>query len=177
MISILTWISIFAGALLVLLLLISIIGGLDIDVDIDTGGTDIGADSGGVGILKGFLTFISVGSWVAKICLDTGQGSFLATVIAICCGILAFVILNYLFKYLLKNEESVNWKMEDTIFQKGEVYLRIPEGGEGIVIIDVKGARREFKAKSFTSEALSTGTPIVVMEIEGEKVVVRRQDL
>jgi len=58
MITLLTRISIFAGGKLILLFLLSLLRGSDLDVDI--GSTEVDADAGGLGLIKGFLTFISV---------------------------------------------------------------------------------------------------------------------
>jgi len=49
MITLLTWISIFAGGLLILLFLLSLLGGFDLDVDI--GSTEVDADAGGLGLI------------------------------------------------------------------------------------------------------------------------------
>jgi len=69
MITILTWVSIIAGGILILMMLLSIIGGLDLDLDVDIGSTDVETDAGGLGVIKGFLTFVSVSSWIIKVLL------------------------------------------------------------------------------------------------------------
>ena len=171
MIAVLTWVSIIAGGILVLLLLLSLLGGLDIDVDIDTGGeTDTSA--GGIGLMKGALTFVSVSSWVMKILMVGQQGKTLSIVVGVLSGIFAFALLNYLFKALLKNEENVNWEMRDALFQRGTTYLKIPAGGEGIVQVDIRGATRELKAKSNSGEEIKTGESIVVVDIFNEFAIV-----
>jgi len=179
MITVLTWVSIITGGVLVLLLLLSLIGGLDLDldVDIDLGEADVETDAGGLGLIKGFLTFISVSSWMVKILLVGDKHPGVAIGIGIACGLLALALLHYLLKALLKNESNVNWSMKDALFQKGEVYLRIPgEVGNGIVYVDVNGARRELKAKSFDSKDIKTGATIVVMDIDGEFALVRSEE-
>ena len=170
MIAILTWVSIIAGGILVLLLLLSLLGGLDIDVDIDNGDTDTSA--GGIGLMKGALTFISVSSWVMKVLMVGQQGKTLSIVIGVLSGILAFALLNYLLKALLKNEENVNWKMSDALFQRGTTYLRIPAGGEGIVQVDIRGASRELKAKSKSGQEIKTGESVVVVDTIKEFAIV-----
>ena len=71
MITTLTWVSIITGGILILLMLISLISGLDLDMDLDLemGSTDIETDAGGIGVIKGLLVFVSVTSWVIKIFL------------------------------------------------------------------------------------------------------------
>lgn len=172
MISILTWVSIVAGGILVLLLLLSLLGGLDIDVDIETDGGDTDTSAGGIGLMKGALTFVSVSSWVMKVLMVGQQGKTLSIVVGVLSGILAFALLNYLLKALLKNEENVNWKVSDALFQRGTTYLKIPEGGEGIVQVVIRGAARELKAKSKEGKEIKTGESIMVIDISNDLVIV-----
>jgi membrane protein implicated in regulation of membrane protease activity len=167
MIAILTWVSIFAGGLLILLFLISLVGGLDIDIDMDSG-----ADAGGIGVIKGMLTFISVSCWVIKVLIVSMESPVLAVGIGIASGVLAFVILSYVFKTLLQYESNVNYSMSDALYESGEVYLKIPNNGSGIVNINVKGATREMKAKSKNKKQISTGAKVMVVEIDGEYAIV-----
>lgn len=172
MIGILTWVSIITGGILVLLLLLSLLGGLDIDVDIDTDGGDTDTSAGGIGLMKGALTFVSVSSWVMKVLMVGEQGKTLSIVVGVLSGILAFALLNYLLKALLKNEENVNWKMSDALFQRGTTYLKIPAGGEGIVQVDIRGASRELKAKSKSGKEIKTGESVVVVDTIKEFAIV-----
>ena len=179
MLTILMWVSIIAGGLLILMLLISIIGGLDfdLDVDVETGDSDAGT-GGGLGVIKGALTFISVGSWAIRTALALGRNPGIAIAIGVVCGLLAFLLLNYLLKLLMKNEENVNWQIEDALFQRGEVYLKLPaKEGSGIVNIEINGAKRELKAISQDREEIKTGAPVVVVDLEGEFVVVKEEKI
>ncbi len=173
MITILTWVSIFSGGLLILLFLLSFVGGLDIDTEV--GSADFDSDAGGIGIIKGLLTFVSVGSWVMKIMLGSEQNPAIAAGIGVVSGLVAFFILSQLFKLLLRNQENVNWSMEDAMFAKGQVYLRIPASGNGIVNIEINGVNREIKAKSKELNEITTGTPITVVDIEGDFVYVESE--
>jgi len=169
MITILTWSSIIAGGLLVFLFLFSLIGGLDLDVDVDT-------DAGGLGLIKGVLTFVSVASWVMKILLVTNSHPGMAIAVGIISGLLAFLLLNYLFKILLQNEENVNWEMNDALLSTGEVYLRIPKGsGSGIVNANVRGAVRELKAKTKENIEIPTGAKVTIIGVEGDFVIVEQE--
>lgn len=170
MVTILTWISIFAGGLLVLLMLLSLLGGLDLDIDV--GGSEIDTDGSGIGFVKGFLTFISVGSWVMKIMVGSEQNPAIAAAIGVVAGLAAFWLLSKVFKLLLRNESNVNWSMDDALFSDGEVYLKIPKDGSGLVTVEINGVNRELKAKSSNDNELSTGTKISVISVEGEYVVV-----
>ena len=174
MIDILTWVSIFAGGILLLMLLLSIIGGLDVDLDVEIGSTDVETDAGGFGLVKGILVFTAVGAWVMKMLLEGEQHTGVVIVIGLISGFLAFLLLNYLLKLLLKNEENVNWSVNDAIYQKGEVYLKIPANeGNGLVHVNVKGALRELKAKSIDETEIKTGAAVLVVDVDGEFVLVK----
>lgn len=178
-INILFWVSIFAGGLLIILMLLSLIGGLDLDMDLDLGSADADTDSGGggIGLLKGFLTFISVSSWVIKIILATDRHPGVAVAIGIISGLVALFLLNYLFRLLLKNENNVNWQLEDALFQEGEVYLKIPaeSNKNGLVQIKIKGAMREIKARSADKTEIKTGDKIRVVEVDDDHVLVSKE--
>lgn len=166
----LTYISLVTGGLLILLMLISLIGGLDLDFDL--GDTDIDTDAGGLGVIKGGLTFISVTSWVMKLVWATQESPWIAIAIGVFAGAAALWLLSYLFRLLLSNEENVNWEMTDAVYQEGKVYLRIPTDGEGIVRVKVKGTERELKAKTRHNREIKTGEVILVTDTEGEYVIV-----
>ena len=82
MIITLTWISIITGGILILLMLISLLVGTETDVEISDG--DI--DTGGIGYIKGGLTFLSVASWVVKIVIQTETPLYLALISGLLAG-------------------------------------------------------------------------------------------
>ncbi|MDW3649383.1 MAG: NfeD family protein [Bacteroidia bacterium] len=174
LIPILTWVSVFSGGLLIFLLLFSIVGGMDLDLDVDTS-TDAGVDTGGIGFVKGGLTLISVTTWVMKIVLLSQENIGIAIIIGLAVAFVALWILNYIFRFLIRNEENVNWAMEDAIEQLGEVYLRIPPKGEGIVNVLVNGVNRELKAVSMDKQEIKTGDKVRVVGIDGEFVKVKKE--
>ena len=172
MITYLTYISLVTGGLLILLMLLSLVGGLDLDFDIGDSDVDVDGDAGGLGIVKGGLTFISVTSWVIKLVLATQQSPWIAVAIGAISGAAALWLLTYIFKLLLSNEENVNWEMNDAIYQEGKVYLRIPSDGSGIVQVKIKGATRELKAKTRDNQVIKTGETILVTDTIDEYVIV-----
>ncbi|MEM6802097.1 MAG: hypothetical protein AAF696_11880 [Bacteroidota bacterium] len=174
LIPILTWASLISGGFLIFLMLFSLVGGLDFDMDLDMGSTDVDTDAGGIGLMKGGLTFISVSSWIVKLMLVGEQHPVLAIAVGTLSGIIAFSTLNYIFRFLIRQEENVNWKMKDALEQKGEVYLKIPTEGEGIIRVLINGANRELKARSVEEEEIKTGEQILVTKIEGEYALVKK---
>jgi hypothetical protein len=166
MITVLSYVALTAGGILILLLLLSLVSGLDLDLDVDT---DAG---GGLGVLKGILTFFAVGAWVVRLVLLTEANPIMAFVVGAAAGAVGVYLLSLLLKLLLSQQEFVNWSLEDAIMEQGTVYLRIPAYGDGLVQVTVRGRKRELKARSLLSEDIPTGAAIVVDQIGEDGIVV-----
>jgi hypothetical protein len=180
MLEILTYISLIAGGLLILLLLLGIIGGVDLDLDADAG-ADAGADSdpgtGGIGLIKGGLTFFAIGAWVLRLMLLTSANPVMATVVGVAAGAVAVYVMSFVVRYMMRFEARVNYKTEDALFREGKVYLRIPPAGEGIVRIKLANGVREFKARSSLQTELPTGADVIVEDVQSDgSVLVRLND-
>lgn len=173
-IEILTYISIFSGGTLILLLFLSILGGLDLDVDFPDGDSEVDS-SGGIGIVKAALTFISVSSWVVKVVLATKANPLLAILAGLFGGYVAVLLIKKIFILLLTQTENTNWEFEDAIHQTAKVYLKIPEEGSGIIQVLVNGVTRELKAKSIDKTEISTGTSVFIYEINDDLAIVKKQ--
>lgn len=158
-IEILTYISIFSGGILILLLFLSILGGLDIDIDFPGGDTDVDS-SGGIGIVKAALTFISVSSWVVKVILATKANLLIAIFGGLVGGYIAVFLIKKIFQLLLTQTENKNWEFEDAIHQSAKVYLEIPEEGSSIIQVLVNGVSRALKAKSIDKTDIATGESV-----------------
>lgn len=170
MLELLTTISLISGGLLFLLLLISLISGLDFDFELDF---DFDGDvDGGLGFFKSALAFVATGSWVAKLMLTNYENPTLAFMVGAAAGAVGVWILTQLLKFMLKQEANVNFSTDDALFQQGKVYLTIPENGQGLVNVEVKGRHREFKARTLDKLELPTGTPVEVVELSSDGTVV-----
>ena len=167
MIAVLTYIAIICGGLLLLLLLLGMLGGLDLDVDFDGGDAD-----GGVGWFKGALTFLSTGAWVGRVLLLSDANPWLSLLVGAVAGAVGVWLLGLLTKWLLSQEENVNWTAEDALRQSGKVYLRIPAGGQGIVRVNVRGGLRELPARSRMDRDIPTGATITVEHLDPDGVVI-----
>jgi len=163
MIELLTWISLISGGVLILLLLLSLLGGLELDFDL---GSETDVDSGDLGIIKGLLTFLSIGCWVVKLVLAVDQNPIFALAIGIVAGLVAVYLLNLMLRLLLRNQSEVNWKSEDAIYKEAKVYLKIPaRKGYGIIHVNINGAVRELKAKTINKKEIATGEKVLVEDI------------
>ncbi|MEM9549154.1 MAG: hypothetical protein AAGA77_24415 [Bacteroidota bacterium] len=168
MLTVLLYISLISGGILVLLLSLSFISGLDLDIDF--GDTDI--DAGGMGIVKGILTFFSIGAYVVRSVLMTDSNPVVAFTVGAVAGAIAVFLLSMMIRWLLKQQSNVNWKLEDSLYQKAKVYLKIPKAGSGIIQVNVNGVNREIKAKSSDKKDIPTGALVMVEKIEGNFAIV-----
>ncbi len=170
--GILFWVSVFSGGLMIIMLLLSLLGGLDFDLDLDVGGDTDTESGGGLGILKGILTFISVSTWVVRIMLIYEKSSTVSITVGILVGIVVVYLLSKLLGYLMSQTEFNTYNIEDTIHKVGKVYLKIPVDGSGIVQVVVNDGIKDFKGKSNNNQEISTGTSVIVVDVENEYLIV-----
>jgi len=173
--EILTYISIFSGGILILLLFLSILGGLDLDFDFPDGDGEVDS-SGGIGIVKGGLTFISVSSWIIKVILGTKASPLVAILGGLAGGYIAVVLLKKIFMLLLTQTENTNWEFQDAIHQSAKVYLKIPREGSGIIQVLVNGVTRELKAKSIDETEIATGESVFIYEVIDDLAIVKKSE-
>lgn len=164
MVSLLTTIALISGGILTVLLLLSVVFGMDFDLDADTPD----ADTGGVGWVKGILAFTATGTYATAIALEGKFHPIVAILLGIAVGSVVVWILSALLKFLLSQQENTNWEMSDALGNRGKVYLKIPASGQGIVRVEMKGAARELKARSKEGTELRTGSSVRVVGIENE---------
>lgn len=165
-IQITSYIALVSGSILALLMLLSILGGLDLDVDIDGGDTDV--DAGGLGLIKSGLTFITFASWVAYIMLSASINPILTLFASLAVGALTVFILAWFLKFLLGLQSDVNWDFHQAQGKSAKVYLKIPKDGKGIIQVDINGVTREINALSSENKEISTGSEVLVLEVEDE---------
>lgn len=173
MLDILFWISIFTGGSLLILLALSLLGGLDLDLDIG-GDADFDGDSGaGLGIFKSLLVFISMSTWVVRILVLSERPLPISVAGGVVVGLLSVYLLTKLLRFLIGQTEDNTWQMEDTIGKSGKVYLRVvPDSDSGIVQVEVNGAIHDLRAKSIEGKELSTGSTVYIHGIDGKGLLV-----
>ena len=182
--NLLFWAGTIAGGLLVLLLLISILGGMDMggDVDVDAGGDmDAHADTtggdAGLGLLKTLLTFISVGAFTARaIFLNTSWSWTLVILTALVAGAVAVLLLTGFFRWLLRNQEEGTWHLWQAEGKMGTVYVPIPSGGKGRITVLIDDVNREMAAQSNNGRELGTHEKVMVLEAKEGYVIVSPMD-
>jgi len=145
----------------------------DFDVDLDFGGVDFGDIS-----FSAIAALFSIGGWAGVLAYQMTDlsvwGIFGAASAA---GAMGFVATAMLLKQIKKLEETGNLDLENAVGQLGEVYLSIPENGQGQVQIVLQGRLIILDAKT-DGKAIETGQKIIVYSLENGKLVVEPyQDL
>lgn len=143
-------------------MILSLFAGLDLDLDVDVD------DGGGLGLLKGTLTFISFGSYVIRAVLISTESLVIAVGSGIVVGGIAVILLSLFVKWLLSNQSETNYSLDDALYAIATVYLRIGPSSTGIIRVNIKGVDRELKAASSASIEIPTGSKVLVERIEGE---------
>ncbi len=152
----------------VILMLIGIGGAEDADSTFDPSDVDLG----GPGELS-FVSFFSLRSIVAFLAFFGWAGFFWGgmgiggLVIAVFCGLVMMVLTTLIVWLFIRMQQSGNLETADFIGQTGSVYLGIPAGRMpgGMVTVRFAGCTRQVKA--IADAALSSGTPVKVVEAVG----------
>ena len=144
----------------------------DVDVDMD-GEIDIIHPDSGIFDFKlisfrSILAFIAMFGWGGVVFGEYGWKGF---GIAIACGLVTMVITAYLIMSILKLQQSGTRANASLVGQKGTVYLAIPAGGRGKVILDLGDSTREIAA--FSEVALEKGAPVVTTALKAEVFTVK----
>ena len=144
----------------------------DIDVDMD-GEIDIVHPDSGIFDFKlisfrSILAFIAMFGWGGVVFGEYGWKGF---GIAIACGLVTMVITAYLIMSILKLQQNGTRANASLVGQKGTVYLAIPAGGRGKVVLDLGDSTREITAQS--DVALAKGDPVVTTALNAEVFTVK----
>ena len=144
----------------------------DVDVDMD-GEIDIVHPDSGIFDFKlisfrSILAFLAMFGWGGVVFGEHGWKGF---GIAIACGLVTMVIVAYLIMSILKLQQSGTRANASLVGKKGTVYLAIPAGGRGKVVLDLGDSTREITACS--DVALDKGTPVVATALNAEVFTVK----
>lgn len=101
--------------------------------------------------LRGALTFLSIGGWVAFI-IEPSLGKLWALVIGAFSGSIASVILALAFKLSMRLESVGNIEYKNAIGKTAKVYLRIPKEKSGIGKVNLVLQERLVEVDAMTDE-------------------------
>lgn len=93
---------------------------------------------------------------------------------AVAAGLAAVWVIGKLFQGAANLQSSGTLKTADAVGSAGTVYLTIPEGGKGRVVINFRNRQREFDAVGKTGEVIATGTPIRVVGVKANILTVEK---
>ena len=144
----------------------------DVDVDMD-GEIDVVHPDSGVFDFKlisfrSILAFIAMFGWGGVVFGEHGWAGFAG---ALACGLVTMVLTAYLIMSILKLQQNGTRANASLVGKKGTVYLAIPAGGRGKVVLDLGDSTREVTASS--AVALAKGDSVVTTGVHAEVFTVK----
>ena len=169
--------AVFGGLFVVIRLILQFIG-----FDHDTGDghgldshhsdSDIGFKILSVhGITSFFMMFGLVGLALYR---QSHFGTLVSMVGGVAAGLGSVWCIGKLFAMVTKLQSSGTITTDSTVGCQGKVYLTIPAGGTGRVLVKVKNSLREYDATSSDTKKIESDTPIRVVWVDGGILVVER---
>ncbi|WP_027419213.1 hypothetical protein [Crocinitomix catalasitica] len=169
-------IALVGSGLFVILFIVTMIGGGDMDMESDMGDID-GGDDGGVGFqfftFKNVVAFFTIFGWTGVTCIGNGMSTGISLFISSLAGLAMMVLTSALFYWMSKMVQSGTLKIKNTIGVIGEVYLPIgaKRSKMGKVQIKVQGSLRELDAITDAEEDLKTNSIIKVIDVVSDELL------
>lgn len=151
-------------------------GDADFDVDIDTD-FDVNHVDSDLGFkllsLHGLSAFLMMFGLVGLALYRQSGAGFLGSILGACLAGLASVwVIGRLFALFSSLQSSGTLQTSMAVDCTGTVYLKIPAGGTGRVTINFHKRLREFDAVAKGGGELLTGTPVKVVQVNANILVV-----
>lgn len=146
----------------------------DVSGDVDThhADSDVGFKFLSLhGLTSFFLMFGLTGFALFR---QSNAGHLVSILGAMAAGFASVWIIGKLFQMVGKLQSSGTVPLRNAIGCEGSVYLTIPAGGSGTVMITVSNRLREFEATARDGAEIKTGAPIRVVSVGGDKLVVEK---
>ena len=163
------------GAIGFLFLLVSLVfGGLFDHFD---GGLDHDLDHGGPGFFstRVMSVFVTAFGGVGAIATHFGFGPLPASGIGFISGTALAAPVYYFARFLYGQQASSELLSNDLVGQPGRVVVSIPAGGVGQVRLKLGEELVDKIARGREPEAIGENTPVVVEEVLGETVIVKKR--
>lgn len=170
--------AVIGGFFVLVKLILEFTGGASGDVNPDIAFDSHHVDSD-VGFrflsLHGFSSFLMMFGLVGlALYRQSRSGLPLSVGGAVIAGLLSVWVIGRLFQWAAGLQVSGNLQTADAIGSTGTVYLTIPANGTGRVNINFRNHLREFDAVEKTGTEIPTGTPIRVVKVSANVLVVER---
>jgi membrane protein implicated in regulation of membrane protease activity len=171
------------GGVFVIVRIIMMVVGMDHDasqadlgVGHDLGSSHTDSDSGfkalSIHSLSSF--FMMFGLVGLALYRQSRMGFFLSLAGAVAVGLGAVWVIGKLFVMVAGLQSSGTIDINKAVGAQGKVYLRIPEKGTGRVLVTVNNSLREYDAQSSDSKEIVSETPIRVVWVDGNVLVVEK---
>lgn len=127
--------------------------------------------------LRGIIAFMVVFGWVG-VAMDSAGIALWATLpVAVVCGFAMMFVLALLMRAVMKLRGSGNADNRNAIGVSGKVYLTVPpsRSGSGKVHLMLQGTLVERDAVTDSTEAIPTGSEVLVIGLSGQTDLVVRK--
>jgi len=145
---------------------------VSVDTDMDAGhvDSDIGFRLLSMhGLSAFFMMFGLVGLALYR---QSQAGVVISMIGAVAAGVISVWVISKIFQGAAQLQSSGTLKTSDAVGSTGTVYLTIPEGGTGRVSLNFQNRLREFDATEKNGIEVPTGTPICVVKVNANILVV-----
>ena len=134
-------------------------------------------DHGGPGFFSTRIisVFITAFGGFGAIATDQGIGPLAASAIGAVSGLLLAAPVYFLARFLYDQQATSETRSQDLVGRVARVVVAIPAGGVGQVRCTIGEELVDKIARGREQEAIAENTPVVVEEVVGETVVVKRR--
>ena len=124
-------------------------------------------------ILRNCIIFFLGFGWAGIFAVHAGFNQVISILVAFLVGLFLMFTVALMFFLMTKLTESGNITLSNSLNAFGRVYLPIPanRSGVGQVQITIQGSVREVEAVT-DDEMLPTGTPVKVLEVINDEILV-----
>lgn len=124
--------------------------------------------------LRNVTIFFTIFSWTGIMGVRNNYGKPMTIILGLMLGSSIVLLLNFVFRSILKLTESGNMDLKYAIGEVGDVYLTIPENEKrgGKVQVIFQSSLKELDAITY-GDKLVTGTKIIVVGVEDDCLVVK----
>lgn len=133
-----------------------------------------GFDSLRLFTVRGIIAFLVMFGWVGVVMTEAEINLILTLIVSTVCGFAIMVLVAYIFKAVMKLRSDGTADNRNALGGAGKVYLTVPPSrqGEGKVNVMLQGAYVERNAVTDESEAIPTGSEIIVVGVSGQTTLV-----
>ncbi|MBQ8266801.1 MAG: NfeD family protein [Clostridia bacterium] len=133
-----------------------------------------GFDSLRLFTVRGIVAFLVMFGWVGVVMTEAEINLVITLLVATVCGFAIMVLVAYLFKAIMRLRSNGTADNRNALGGAGRVYLTIPASrkGEGKVNVMLQGSYVERNAVTDESEAIPTGSEIIVVGVSGQTTLI-----